>query len=110
MLSVWSTEGIETAEQWGRARSAGSDHGQGYYFARPILGEPMSARSHLRLTCYHAEGLTGEPLREPPPANGVSRSDRFFAYAFLLSRYSASADPVRAYLTQPVLSSAASSA
>jgi diguanylate cyclase (GGDEF)-like protein/PAS domain S-box-containing protein len=44
-------EGIETFEQLERLRALGCDHGQGYYFARPMLGEQLeevlAGSSHL---------------------------------------------------------------
>jgi diguanylate cyclase (GGDEF)-like protein/PAS domain S-box-containing protein len=44
-------EGIETVEQLDRLRALGCDHGQGYYFARPMPGEQLAemlaASSHL---------------------------------------------------------------
>jgi EAL domain-containing protein (putative c-di-GMP-specific phosphodiesterase class I) len=35
-------EGIETAEQLERLRALGCDHGQGYYFARPMPAEQVA--------------------------------------------------------------------
>jgi EAL domain-containing protein (putative c-di-GMP-specific phosphodiesterase class I) len=37
-------EGIETSEQALLLRDMGCDMGQGYYFARPILGEELAQR------------------------------------------------------------------
>ena len=37
-LSV-TAEGIESADQLEQLRSLGCDHGQGYYFARPVSGD-----------------------------------------------------------------------
>ena len=38
-------EGIETAQQFEQLRALGCDHGQGYYFAKPL--QPGNVQSFL---------------------------------------------------------------